>query len=161
MRQPALPAPSRPLLVAAARMLGLAVLLPASLMAGCSAPADASSSERAAVTATVHRYFKGHITGIGDHYKQAFHPEAKLFSVKDGKLAIVTRDEFAARATGKPAADEAKRVRRIVSVDIAGDAAMAKVELDYPDVRFVDYLSLLKLDGSWVIVNKIFHREAR
>jgi hypothetical protein len=35
-----------------------------------------------------------------------------------------------------------------------------KVELRYPDVAFVDYLSLLKIDGRWQIVNKIFHRGA-
>ena len=35
---------------------------------------------------------------------------------------------------------------------------MAKVELDYPGGGFIDYLSLLKIDGRWQIVNKIFHR---
>jgi hypothetical protein len=37
--------------------------------------------------------------------------------------------------------------------------SMAKIELSYPTVHFVDYLSLLKVDGRWTIVNKIFHRE--
>ena len=36
---------------------------------------------------------------------------------------------------------------------------MAKVELVFPDRRFVDFLSLLKIDGRWWIVNKIFHVE--
>ena len=35
---------------------------------------------------------------------------------------------------------------------------IAKVELDYPTMKFIDYFSLLKVGGTWVIVNKIFHR---
>ena len=121
-------------------------------------PAEAADGERAAVTAAVERYFRGHATGDGAHFRQAFHPEARIFSVKDGKVASLSRDEFAARASGKPAADESRRRRKIISIDIAGDAAVAKVDLDYPDVHFIDYLALLRVDGSWVIINKVFHR---
>jgi Putative lumazine-binding len=137
----------------------VAVSLAACLSTGCSRPADAAASgERAAVGATLEVYFKAHATGDGTHIRRAFHPDAKIQSIKEGKLAASSRDEFAARFSGKPAADEARRKRRILSIDIAGDAAVAKVELDYPDVHFIDYMSLLKLDGSWVIMNKIFHR---
>jgi hypothetical protein len=33
---------------------------------------------------------------------------------------------------------------------------MAKIVLDYPDALLTDYMSLLKIDGEWKIVNKIF-----
>jgi len=52
--------------------------------------------------------------------------------------------------------EEAHRRRRIVSIDVAGDAAVAKVELDYPKVFFVDDLSLLKIDGEWKIAQKTY-----
>ena len=120
-------------------------------------PAD---PEHKAIIAAVELYFQGHATGDSAFFLKAFHPEAKLFWVKDGALTQKTSADFAAGASGKPAPDEAKRIRRIVSLDHAGDAAMAKVELLYPDVAFVDYLSLLKIDGRWQIVNKIFHRSA-
>ena len=35
-------------------------------------------------------------------------------------------------------------------------AASMKVEEDYPGSVYVDYLSLLKFDGEWRIVNKIY-----
>ena len=38
---------------------------------------------------------------------------------------------------------------------------MAKVVLDYPSVKFTDYLSLVKADGEWRIVNKIFNVERK
>jgi len=131
-------------------------------LTGCTSAAEAAGdrAERAQVEAAVQRYFKAHATGDGASMAKAFHPAAHILSAKEGKLADLTRDEFAARFTGKPAPDEARRVRRILSVDISGTAAVAKVELDYPDNHFVDYLSLLRVDGSWMIVNKIFHRSA-
>jgi hypothetical protein len=49
----------------------------------------------------------------------------------------------------------------VASVDVAGDAAVAKLELERPDMLITDYMSLLKVDGRWVIVNKIFSREQR
>ncbi len=102
-------------------------------------------------------YFQGHATGNGDFFRQAFHPDAKLFWVKDGALTTRTSAEFAAGASGKPPADEAQRRRRIVLVDVTGDAAIVKVELDYPTVVFTDYLSMLKLGTEWKVVNKTFH----
>lgn len=119
-----------------------------------------SDAERQAVAATVQLYFQGQATGNGDFIRRAFHPEAKLFWVKGGALAQTTSAEFAAGASGKPADDESRRLRKIEMIDIAEDAAIAKVELIYPKATFVDYLSLLKIDGKWTVINKIFHRAA-
>lgn len=38
---------------------------------------------------------------------------------------------------------------------------MAKVQLEFADHVFVDYLSLLHLHGRWWIVNKVFNKETR
>jgi hypothetical protein len=142
--------------------LALSVSLALALVVGRGGGASAAPQdpEADAVRATVELYFRGHATGNGDYYKRAFHGDARLFWVQDGALAQKTSAEFVAGAPGKPPEDEAKRVRRITLVDVSGDAAIAKVELDYPTVRFVDYLSLLKIGGTWVIVNKTFHRSA-
>jgi hypothetical protein len=64
---------------------------------------------------------------------------------------------------GKPAADEASgtRKRRIDLVDVTGNAAIGKIVLDYPDAYIVDYMSLLKTNGEWKIINKIFNVEPK
>jgi putative lumazine-binding protein/histidine kinase len=118
---------------------------------------SAAAADEAAVRQTAELYLQGHATGRGEFMRQAFHPDAKLFSVRDGKVSQVTLDEFVGRLKGKPADDEAKRKRRVASVDVTGTAAVAKIDLDYPDAHIVDYMSLLKVDGSWKIVNKSFH----
>lgn len=138
-------------------MLGL-------LLAGAAAifmPARAQNAEDAAVRQAIEHYFRGHATGQGEHFRKVFHPDAKLFAVREGKYWQLTSEEYIARAPGKPAADENQRKRSIESVDISGNAAIAKIVLDYPQVRFTDYMSLLKIDGEWRIVNKTFYAEPK
>jgi hypothetical protein len=136
-----------------------------STVAGCLAlqvaGAGAAESEEEAVRRVAGYYLQGHATGDPEPFRKAFHPEAKLSWIKDGKLAQRTSADYIAGASGKPADDEAQRKRRIVSVDLAGTAAVVKVELDYPQARLVDYLSMLKVDGEWKIVHKTFHAEPK
>jgi hypothetical protein len=137
-------------------MVTLAVLLAAGFYVGAQ-----QTSEEAAVREALNHYLQGHATGKGEEHAKVFHPEAKLFWIADGQLRTRTSAEYIAGASGKPAADEAKRKRKITMVDIAGNAAIARVELDYPDVKFVDYMSMLKVDGRWQIVNKTFYADRR
>jgi len=123
------------------------------------ATAHAQDSEEAGIRAALEHYLQGHATGDGTHFQAAFHPVANLYWVAGDTLAQRTSEAYIAGAPGRPAPDEAQRKRRIVSIDFAGTAAMAKIELDYPSVRFIDYMQLLKIDGEWKIVNKIFNRE--
>ncbi|MBC7894213.1 MAG: nuclear transport factor 2 family protein [Cytophagaceae bacterium] len=120
-----------------------------------------SSAEEAAVRIPLEAYLKGHATGDSAAFRRAFWKDAKLWFVRDGKLASRTSDEYIAGASGRPAADEAKRKRRIVSTHIAGNAAMAVIELDYPATRFIDYMALLKVGDEWRIINKSFYAEPR
>lgn len=117
--------------------------------------------EEAAVRAALENYFRGHATGQAEHFRKIFHPDAKLFAVRDGKYWQLTSEEYIARVPGKPADDEAKRKRSIEFVDINGNAAIAKIVLDYPTVKFTDYMSLLKIDGEWKIINKTFYAETK
>jgi hypothetical protein len=69
-----------------------------------------------------------------------------------------TSGDYIAGAPGKPAAT--KLSASVVSVDVTGNPASAKIELDYPNARLTDYMSLVKIGGEWKIVNKIFTSEA-
>ena len=121
----------------------------------------AQSAEEAAVRAALEHYFRGHATGQGEHFRKVFHADSKLYAIRDGKFWNITSEQYISRASGTAPADEAKRKRTIESVDITGNAAIAKVVLDYPQVKFTDYMSLLKVDGTWMIVNKTFHAEPK
>ncbi|MGB7925880.1 MAG: nuclear transport factor 2 family protein [Pyrinomonadaceae bacterium] len=139
----------------------LIVIVSVGFLAPWLQPTGAQGAEEAAVRQTLDYYLQGHATGNGEFFKKAFHPEAKLFWIRDGQFSTRTSAEFIAGASGKPAADEAQRKRSIASVDITGNAAIAKIILDYPSGRFTDYMSLLKVDGEWKIVNKTFILEPK
>ena len=108
------------------------------------------------IRAAIQRYFDGHATGSASVMRLAFHERARLQFVQDGRYAEWSLGEYLARLPGQAPDDESNRTRRIVAVQATGDAATAEVELDYPAVRFVDYLTLLLIDGDWTIVNKAF-----
>lgn len=125
---------------------------------------SAQSSEKDAVRVPLENYIKAHATGDPEYARKAFHSEGNMIWMRDGKYSSEPFDSFIKRAfTGKPAADEDKRKdgRRIEAVDITGNAAVARIVLDYPNVKFVDYMTLLKINGEWKIINKSFYAEPK
>ncbi|NOT47962.1 MAG: nuclear transport factor 2 family protein [Acidobacteria bacterium] len=124
----------------------------------------AQASDKDAVRVPLENYIKAHATGDPEFARKAFYTEGNMTFIRDGKFMSETLDSFIKRAfTGKPAADEEKRKegRRIEAIDVTGNAAVARIVLDYPNVKFVDYMTLLKIDGEWKIVNKSFYAEPK
>ncbi|MFT5144027.1 MAG: hypothetical protein ACI80V_003620 [Rhodothermales bacterium] len=117
---------------------------------------DQDKVESSAVETALRNYLRGHATGDGAHHAKAFHPVSNLYWMRDGELNTRTSEAYIAGALGTPAENESERLRFIDWVDVTGDAAVAKIVLDYPGAYIVDYMSLLKVDGRWQIVNKIF-----
>ncbi len=49
----------------------------------------------------------------------------------------------------------------VVRIDIVGTAASARVDTDdISGFRFTDFFNLLKVDGKWTVVSKIYHTHA-
>lgn len=115
------------------------------------------ANDEAAVRAALQHYLNGHASGDPEEFRKAFHPDARMTFVRDGKVVITPISEYIARASGKPAADEALRKRRIIHVEVTGTAAVGRIELDYPSALLVDYMTLLKDNGRWVIIAKSFN----
>jgi hypothetical protein len=141
----------------------LLVASAAALALAGAADLSARWADEAAIRQTVQYYFDGGKNRDSVALRKAFHPEARMLFAKDGKLVVVPIGEYIARVAGtKPKPGEVdSTTRRVAEVDVAGDAAIAKLELERPDAFLTDYMSLLKVDGRWMIVNKIFTREAR
>ena len=138
-----------------------ALLVAASLLLPVSAAHASSSqaSEEAAVRKPLEAYLRGHVTGDGRHFREAFWPEGHLVFVRDGKLSMLSAEAFAARASGKPG--DPKVRRSIERVEVTGNAAIATVLLDGPTHRITDYMTLLAVNGEWRIIHKSFHAEPK
>ena len=117
---------------------------------------DANKTEETLVRAALRHYLRGHATGRAQEHEQAFHEIANLYWITEEGLQVRSSEEYIAGAPGHKAPDEANRKRWIDWVDISGSAAIAKITLDYPRADLIDYMQLLKVDGEWKIVNKIF-----
>ena len=134
------------------------------ILALCSLAASAQETEKAAVRVPLENYIKAHATGDPEYARKAFHTAGHMIWIREGKYSMESFDSFIKRAfTGKPAADEEQRKngRKIEAIDVNGNAAVAKIILDYPTVKFVDYMTLLKINGEWKIVNKSFYAEPK
>lgn len=109
-----------------------------------------------AISAVIQHYIDGARSGRGEDMKPAFHQDATIFG-------YVGPDLFAGPIQGLydwndqngPATDIQTR---IVSVDIVGTVASARLETEnWTGHRFTDFLNLLKVDHQWKIMNKVFH----
>jgi len=113
-------------------------------------------SEYDAIASTVQHYIDGGKTGRTEDMKKAFHPDATIFG-------YVGADLFAGPIQGlfdwndqNGAATELKG--RIASIDVVETVATVRLELENWGMhRFTDMFTLLKVDGQWKIMNKVFH----
>ena len=120
------------------------------------APVAAQQNEESGVRGAINQYFQGHATGGAADMRKAFLPTAHIEGIREGKFVSWTVEDYTSRFTGKPAPDEATRKRTIDSVDISGNAAMARATLVHGATTFTDYFVLLKVDGEWKIANKVY-----
>lgn len=147
-----------------ARLLGAGALLIAGTGLPFAVAPSRMTEDEAAVREALQHYLNGHATGKADEFRAAMHPDGTMYFMREGQFTRVSLADYIARAaagSGQPAPDEAKRRRRIEFVDITGNAAVAKLVLDYPDVKLTDYMELLKIDGKWQIVAKSFYADRK
>lgn len=145
------------------RLTPLLIATSAALLAAGVADLSARWADEAAIRQTVQYYFDGGKNRDSLTLRKAFHPEARMLFAREGKLVVVPIGEYITRVGSeslKPGEVDSTE-RKVVSVDVVGDAAVAKLELKRPSAVLTDYMSLLKVDGRWLIVNKIFTRDMR
>ncbi len=111
------------------------------------------------ITQALTAYFDGIHEGDLDKLKTVFLPGAHLYSSTDGDVTDMPLTGYLDLVGGRdsPASQGAKRYDRVVSIDFSGaTTAMVKVELSVPPKFFVDFLTMLKIDGEWRIISKCY-----
>jgi hypothetical protein len=113
-------------------------------------------SEYEAIAKVVQLYIDGAKSGMGDDMKPAFHKEATIFGyVGDDLFAGPIQQLFNWNDENGPATG---LQARIASIDLIDTVATVRLELDnWTGHRFTDLFTLLKVDGGWKIMNKVFH----
>lgn len=121
--------------------------------------APTNVSEHGVIAKVVQHYIDGAKSGRGDDMKPAFHEDATIFGYAGPDLfAGPIRLLFEWNDNNGPASELEARIARI---DLAGTVATVRLELDnWTGARFTDLFTLLKVDGEWKIINKVFHTHA-
>ncbi|AVA19990.1 nuclear transport factor 2 family protein [Rhizobium sp. LEGMi198b] len=115
-------------------------------------------SEEQAIRAVVHLYVDGMAFANEPALRKALHPRVAIIGNYQGAVEWMTRDEFISAIVEEGSAPpDTVPLMEIELIDIEGDAASVKVVDEFAGMRFSDYLSLLKIDGRWTIVNKVYH----
>ncbi|KAB0267269.1 nuclear transport factor 2 family protein [Microvirga brassicacearum] len=110
-----------------------------------------------AIVEVLNKYNEGGAKANSAIMKPAFNEKATIFGIEDGKLAGgPIQGLFDTIDSAFKPSPNAKAA--IVRVDIVGTAASARVDTDnISGYRFTDFFNLLKVDGQWTVVSKIYH----
>ena len=114
-------------------------------------------SEYDAIAKVIQQYIVGARSGRSDDMKPAFHKDATIFG-HDGPdlFAGPIKKLFDWDDENVPAPE---LQAQITNIDLVETIATVRLELDnWTGIRFSDMFTLLKVDGEWKIINKVFHQ---
>ena len=130
--------------------------------------ANNKEQEKQAIEKVIQTAYVDGLQNIGnlEEIKNGFHPGFKLLGVNDNnmltKFPIYSwiesfKERKEKNPDGRP--EEEKITCQYKSIDVTGNAAMAKIELYQKGKKlFTDYLQLYKFEEGWKIVSKIYYR---
>ncbi|PSL35026.1 nuclear transport factor 2 family protein [Chitinophaga ginsengisoli] len=119
---------------------------------------DTQKADIAAISETLESYyFKGIYEGNLELLKPVYHPGTLLFGDVKGQPYAKTLEQYldgvahrqSPKDSGKPFKGE------IVSVRAVNSIAVAEVKVKMYDFNYHEFLSFHKIDGKWLIVNKM------
>lgn len=122
----------------------------------------AAGGEYAPVVAVLQDYFDGLHHSDTQALRRVFHPQALYACATDGALLALGMDEYFPFVDKRPspASRGEARTDRILAIEFAGPVtASVRVECAIRPKHFTDLLTLVKLEGRWQVIAKVFHYE--
>ena len=117
--------------------------------------AQGKQADEELIRITLNNYIEGRNNGDTARLASAFHKQADLRfrNEETGNLVIWSISDYLGKFTlGK----KINCTGKIVSIDVAGSAAQAKIEIYYRDRTYADYINLLRISDKWVIASKVY-----
>lgn len=114
----------------------------------------------AAITAALQDYFDGLYHSDTKRLSRVFHPRATYTCATEKPILHLDMTDYFALVDKRPspASRSEKRRDRILSIETAGpDAAFVRLECAIGQRFCTDLLTLVRVDGRWLIIAKVFH----
>jgi len=101
-------------------------------------------------------YLRVAISGKSSEMKPSFHNDSSWYGYVGSDLIAGPIQTLYDWHDGNGAAKDL--VYNIPKIDIVGTVASVRIELDnWRGARFTDLLNMLKVDGKWQVMNKVFY----
>lgn len=116
------------------------------------------NSDRETLMALVQRYFDALHQGDAEALRAVFHPQARLFGEVKGEIVLRELEPYLRLVAGRtsPQQKGESQQMKLLALQIHGATAVATTQCPMLGLNYLDQLSLLKQDGQWRIVNKLY-----
>ena len=115
---------------------------------------QAQKEEKKLIKQSIEMYFDGWLTGDTLKLGKVMHLSCNLKNIKDNQVIIIDRKSYLSRFKLRPKLANAEG--RIIEINSTKNIASAKCEIETAERIFTDYFNMMKLNGEWYIVDKIF-----
>ena len=92
-------------------------------------------------------------------FDKVFHKDSNLYSSENDEPVIRSADLYRSQMEARTSPQDSGNARRdeVLFIDqISPEVALAKVQLEMFGGVMQDYLNLLRVDGSWFIISKLY-----
>jgi hypothetical protein len=116
------------------------------------------TAEYNAVIATANQYVEGLRIGSAQGVAQAFHKEAVMYGFTNGELLggpIKNLFDFVEK---NGAAPEISTRLDVLAITPTTAVVRVDMETDAIGADYNDYLTLIKIDGTWKVIAKVYHQ---
>ena len=113
-----------------------------------------------AIRALLQDYFDGLHFSDAERLGRVFHASAMYACATSGTLQVLDMATYLPMVAQRPSPASLGQPREdeIVSIETAGPVtALARVHCTIAPKRFTDLLTLVRVDGQWRILAKVFH----
>lgn len=116
------------------------------------------TSEYNAVIATANQYVEGLRVGSAEGVAQAFHKDAVMYGFTNDELLggpIKNLFDFVQKNGSAP---EITTRLDILAINPTTAVVRVDMEKDAIGADYNDYLTLIKIDGTWKVIAKVYHQ---
>jgi len=113
--------------------------------------------EKSRVAAAVAQYVLAAATADEAGLRSVFHPSASIVGNYQGAVEWLSLDAYVQEVRGANLPPNPNPEWTLTAITILADTAVAEIDDQFGSMRFSNFLSLLRIDGEWKIVAKLYH----
>lgn len=115
------------------------------------------NTEYEAVVAAANCYVDAMRLGSSKRAREGFHADGGIYGYVQGEFRGGSISNFFEYLDEHPEGNEIRAHMDVIAITSTTAIVKAEVEMPAPETDYSDFLAMVKIDGKWMIVAKIFH----